>query len=62
MADYKKYLVTRVETVIVSARSESEAEFLGEQTLDFFGCETQDLSVEELDEEGFRPEPGNLED
>lgn len=48
---YRKFLVTRTETVTVEARSVSEAEFIGTQALDYFGPDTQDTEVEELEED-----------
>lgn len=44
-----RWLVTKVETVIVEAKTEEHALFLGEQLLDFYGGDTLDLQVEELD-------------
>lgn len=46
------YLVTRIETVTVWARTEAEALFLGEQSLDYFSSpDTVDMQVEELEED-----------
>lgn len=46
----RRYLVTRVETVKVEARTEEDALFMGEQKLDFVGAETTNIEVEELEE------------
>lgn len=51
MAPMKKWLVTRVETITVDAKTEDHALFIGEQGLDFFGADTEDIQVEELEGE-----------
>ncbi len=49
MPDLQKYLVTRVETVTVLARTEQQALFNGKEKLDFVGAETTNLQAEVLE-------------
>lgn len=46
----KKWLVTRTETITVEAKTEDHALFIGEQGLDFFGSDTENIQVEELED------------
>lgn len=45
----KRFLITKIETVTVEAKTEEHALWLGEQLFDFYGGDTLDLDVEELD-------------
>ena len=49
MPGLEKYLVTRVETVTVLARTEAQALFNGKEKLDFVGAETTNLQAEVLE-------------
>lgn len=46
MPEKQKYLVTRVETVTVSARNEAEAEFLGREKIAYGWPDTVDIQAE----------------
>lgn len=47
----KKYLVTFTERVTVHARSASEAESLAFQAVAFVGADTEDIEVEEIEDD-----------
>lgn len=45
----KEWLITRTETVTVSAATEEHALWLGEQLLDYYDADTTDIQAEEME-------------